>query len=67
MIASLLALADTLLFGAVVLSLVLGISCIAMAVSSTKTGPEMYKERIEYGFFGVSSLSIMAILIYAIL
>lgn len=67
MVDTLLVLADTLLFGAILLTLVLGISCIAMAVLSTKTGAEVYKERIEYGFFGVSSLCIMAVLVYAIL
>jgi hypothetical protein len=58
--------ANTLLFGAMMLSLVLGISCIAMAISSTKSGAQAYKERIEYGFFGISSLALMCLLIYAL-
>ena len=67
MIDTLLILADTLLFGAAVLTLVLGLSCIIMAVLSTKTGAAAYKERIEYGFLGVSSLGVMGLLTYAIL
>jgi hypothetical protein len=66
MVDTLLVFANTLLFGAIMLSLVLGISCIAMAALSTKTGAQAYKERIEYGFLGVSSLGIMALLIYAL-
>lgn len=57
----------TLLFGAMMLSAILGLSCIVMAIISTKTGAEAYKERIEYGFFGVSGLGIMAVLLYALM
>jgi hypothetical protein len=67
MLDTLLVLGNTLLFGAIMLALILGVSCIAMAVLSTKTGAPGYKERIEYGFFGVSSLAIMGLLIYALL
>ncbi|MFT4653287.1 MAG: hypothetical protein ACJA0G_000194 [Kangiellaceae bacterium] len=63
---TLLVFGNTLLFGATMLAFVLGVSCVVMATLSTKTGAEGYKERIEYGFFGVSSLSIMGILIYAL-
>lgn len=66
MLNTLMAFANTLLFGAMMLALVLGVSCIVMAVLSTKTGAEVYKERIEYGFFGVSCLGIMGLLIYAL-
>jgi len=63
---TLLAFANTLLFGALILTLVIGLSCIVMAFISTKSGAEAYKERIEYGFFGVASLGIMGLLVYAI-
>jgi hypothetical protein len=63
---TLLALADTLLFGALILALVLGISFIVMACFTGKSGAEAYKERIEYGFFGVTSLGIMGLLAYLI-
>lgn len=66
MLDTLLALADTLLFGALILALVLGVSCILMAFMSSKTGAEAYKERIEYGFFGVTSFGIMGLLVYVI-
>ena len=58
--------ANTLLFGVMMLALVIGLTCIVMAVLSTKTGAEAYKERIEYGFFGVSGLGIMGLLAYAL-
>lgn len=66
MLDTLLALADTLLFGALMLALVLGVSCIAMAFLSDKSGTEAYKERIEYGFFSVASFGVMGLLAYAI-
>lgn len=66
MIDALLAFANTFLFGALILTLVLGFSFIIMAFLSNKTGTEAYKERIEYGFFGVSSFGIMGLLAYAI-
>ncbi|MGB3726234.1 MAG: hypothetical protein WA981_10750 [Glaciecola sp.] len=55
----------TVLFGAMMLALVLGLSCIVMSVTSTKQGPEALKERIEYGFFGVTGLALTALLAYA--
>lgn len=57
---------NALLFGALLLTLILGLSCIVMGVISTKSGAEALKERIEYGFLGVSSLAVMGILAYAI-
>lgn len=66
MIDILLALADSLLFGALILTMVLGITCLAMAVLSTKSGAEVYKERIEYGFFGVTSFGFMGLIVYLI-
>ncbi|MFT6270340.1 MAG: hypothetical protein ACJAVV_003174 [Alphaproteobacteria bacterium] len=59
--------ANTLLLGATMLMLILGVSCIVMAALSTKVGAQAYKERIEYGFFGVSSFVIMCVLIYALM
>lgn len=64
---TLLVFGNTILFGAIILALVLGLSCIGMAALSTKTGSQAYQERIEYGFFGVSSLGVMAVLVYALL
>ncbi|MBF7074986.1 hypothetical protein ISG33_16415 [Glaciecola sp. MH2013] len=54
-----------LLFGATILALVLGLSCIVMAVLSGKSGAEGMREKIEYGFMGVSGLTITALLGYA--
>jgi hypothetical protein len=53
------------LFGATVLALVLGLTCIVMAVISGKSGAEGMREKIEYGFMGVSGLAITALLGYA--
>lgn len=55
----------TVLSGAMMLALVLGLSCIVMSFLSDKSGAEAIKERIEYGFFGVSGLAITALLAYA--
>jgi len=53
------------LFGATVLALVLGVSCVVMAFLSGKTGAEGMREKIEYGFMGVSGLAITLLLGYA--
>jgi hypothetical protein len=66
MLDTLLVFANTILFGAMILALVLGLSCIVMAFLSSKTGLDAYKERIEYGFMGVSGLGIMGLLAYAL-
>ena len=63
----LLTLGNTVLFGLMLLALILGISCIVMAIISGKKGAEGMKERIEYGFFGVSGLGFMGLLAYAII
>jgi len=55
----------TLLSGATMLALILGLSCIIMAVITTKNGSEALKERIEYGMFGVSGLAISILLVVA--
>ncbi len=65
MLDTLLVLGDALLFGFMMLSLVLGLTCVVMAFLSTKTGAEAMKERIEYGFLGTSGLAIMGLLAYA--
>ena len=62
----LLAFGNTLLFGLMMLALVLGVSCVVMAIITGKKGAEGMKERIEYGFFGVSGLGVMGLLAYAI-
>lgn len=51
-----------LLFGATLLALVLGLTCIVMAFLTGKTGAEAMRERIEYGFMGVSGLVVSSLL-----
>jgi hypothetical protein len=53
------------LFGATVLALVLGLTCIVMAFLTGKTGADGMREKIEYGFMGVSGLTITFLLAYA--
>lgn len=57
---------NIVLFAGLLLTLILGLSCIVMGVISTKSGAEAIKERIEYGFLGVSSLAVMGLLAYAL-
>ncbi|MDT0584202.1 MULTISPECIES: hypothetical protein [Alteromonadaceae] len=54
-----------LLFGATVVALVLGLTCIVMAILSGKSGAEGLREKIEYGFMGVSGLTVTLVLGYA--
>ncbi|GAC29243.1 hypothetical protein [Brumicola pallidula] len=53
------------LFGATAVALVLGLSCIVMAFLTGKTGAEGLREKIEYGFMGLSGLAITLLLAYA--
>lgn len=55
---------NTLLLGLAIVTLVLGLTSIIMGVISDKQGAEALKERIEYGFLGVSSLVICGLLGY---
>jgi hypothetical protein len=52
-------------FALLLVALVLGLSCIVMAVITTKSGKEALQERIEYGFMGVSGLVIALLMVYA--
>jgi hypothetical protein len=52
-------------FAILMVALVLGLSCIVMAVITTKSGNEALQERIEYGFMGVSGLVIALLMVYA--
>lgn len=54
-----------LLFGATIVALVLGLSCIIMAFLTGKSGVDGVREKIEYGFLGVSALAITGLLAYA--
>ncbi|MEM0910270.1 MAG: hypothetical protein AAGJ37_04805 [Pseudomonadota bacterium] len=52
-------------FGTMMLAFILGLSCIIMASISTKQGQEAMKERVEYGFMGISGVAISALMLYA--
>jgi hypothetical protein len=53
------------LFGATALALILGLSCIVMAFLTQKSDAQGLREKIEYGFLGVASLTITFLLAYA--
>jgi hypothetical protein len=54
-----------LLFGATAITLVLGLSCIVMAFLTGKSGADGLREKIEYGFMGVSGITVTLLLVYA--
>ena len=56
---------NAIIFAGAAIALILGLSCIVMGFLSTKSGAEALKERIEYGFMGVSGLVITLLLGYA--
>ena len=56
---------STLLFGVTMLVFVMGLSCIVMGVISSESGAAALKERIEYGFMGVSGIVVAALLFFA--
>lgn len=53
------------LFGATLIALVLGLTCVVMAFLTGKSGAEGMREKIEYGFMGVSGLAVTLLLAYA--
>lgn len=53
-------------FGVMMIAFILGLSCIIMAAISTKQGGEAMRERVEYGFMGVSGVAISALMLYAL-
>lgn len=55
---------NALLLGVAIVAMVLGLSSIIMGVITDKQGAEALKERIEYGFLGVSSLVICGLMGY---
>lgn len=53
------------LFGATLVALVLGLTCVVMAFLTGKSGAEGMREKIEYGFMGISGLVVTFLLAYA--
>lgn len=66
MLDTLLVFGNTILTGFMFLALILGFTLVIMGFISTKTGAEAMKERIEYGFLGVSGLVVSGLLAYAL-
>ena len=56
--------AEAGLFGLTILTIVLGVSSLLMGIIPSPT--HGMKEKVEYGFFGVSSIVISVLLIVAI-
>lgn len=57
---------EAFLFGLVVVSFVLGLSNIIMAMLPQPAGANGMRNKVEYGFFGVSALVLFAIFLYAL-
>ena len=55
---------NAVLFGVTLVALVLGLSSVIMGFLSDKTGAEALKERIEYGYLGVSGIALSGLLSY---
>jgi hypothetical protein len=57
---------NALAFGGFTLALVLGLTCVIMAFLSTEKGEAGMKEKVEYGFFGVTGIILTALMAYAL-
>ena len=57
---------NAVLFGIAVMAFALGLSSINMSFMTTETGANAMKEKIEYGFFGVSGLIVCLVMGYAL-
>ena len=57
---------EAFLFGLVVVSFVLGISSIIMGLLPQPAGANGMRNKVEYGFFGVSALVLFAVFFYAL-
>lgn len=58
--------AEALMFGFALVAFVLGISSVIMGFLPQAEGANGLKEKIEYGFFGITGLVICIMLSYAI-
>jgi hypothetical protein len=56
---------DAILFGCALVAFVLGISSVIMGFLPQEDGQSVMKNRIEYGFFGVTGLVVFALFMYA--
>jgi hypothetical protein len=57
---------EAFLFGLIVVSFVLGISNIIMAMLPQPASANAMRNKVEYGFFGVSALVLFAVFFYAL-
>ncbi|MBT0585873.1 hypothetical protein [Alteromonas oceanisediminis] len=57
---------NAILFGVALVTVVLGLTSIIMAFMSDKQGADAMKERIEYGFLGLSALTIAGLVGYVL-
>lgn len=57
---------DAILFGFAVIALVLGISSIIMSFISQPSQQDVIKNRVEYGFFGITGVVLFCLFLYAL-
>ena len=57
---------DAIMFGLALIAFVLGISSIIMGFLPQASAQGTMKNRIEYGFFGVSGIVVFILFVYAI-
>ena len=57
---------EALLFGLVLVSFVLGLSCLIMGLLPQAANANAMRNKVEYGFFGISGLILFAVFFYAL-
>lgn len=57
---------DAILFGFALVAFVLGISSIIMGFIAQPSQQDVIKNRVEYGFFGISGVALFGLFIYAL-
>ncbi|MFQ3217736.1 MAG: hypothetical protein ACJAUL_000061 [Paraglaciecola sp.] len=57
---------DAILFGFALVAFVLGISSIIMGFIAQPNQQDVMKTRVEYGFFGITSVVLFSLFLYAL-
>ncbi|MFT4941855.1 MAG: hypothetical protein ACI88A_004926 [Paraglaciecola sp.] len=57
---------DAILFGFALVAFVLGISSIIMGVIAQPSQQDVVKNRVEYGFFGITGVVLFSLFLYAL-
>lgn len=57
---------EAILFGFALVSFVLGVSSLIMSMLPQASAATAIRNKVEYGFFGVSGLAVFAVFLYAL-